>query len=1126
MGEGKILHRLKSKVLLLIVCLLTSSALVRIAPLTLSQGETTVFIDPPELDVIVGNNFIVNLKIANVMNLSYWDLKISFDPNLMNCTGTEEGPFLRRFGATLWPTPIIDNEAGTIHMGCSLLIAGEGASGNGTLAYINFTCTALGVSTLHIYDVSLGNVLDEPIPHVTIDGQINQKSRFKTLLSEDALTPIHMHYVGDPGIDPIYDPMNTEWHELYPEYCQKWNLTSWEDNGDGILSPSDQIDMINVGTEEVRWYHVDRITYTLMLSNPEDPSNQMAVEFKGPPDVDPISNPVCTYWHEVWPIYSNVYHIIGWVDNGDGILDFCDTIEFDDGTIWHVDDVARDIILREKISNPISTRWHELYPEYCQWWNLTSWEDNGDEMLTSCDNVDLKLQPDGKIEKYHVENVTITLEVSNTTYTMYIELEIGDAPIEDALVCLSQPLLTHWHEVYPIFCKEYEITDWTDNCNGVLDYCDWIYLQPVNFAGQAQWWHIESVAYDIFVKKLVHDVAVTNVHSWYNWVYEGDLDPINVTIENQGDFAENVTVTAYYDGNQAAPSRTVSLNPGQVKTITFYWNTAGVPPGSYTISATATIPIDDDPFDNTKTGNVEQVKKLPWYVKPPYPDYALSGMPDFDQRQWGTYNWTDQYGAWSHCGPVAVANSIWWYDSQYESIYNPAPVAPPTISDSFPLVQAYGPWDDHDPSNVAPLVEHLAWLMDCDGMRTGLAHSGTYVYDMEAGLAQYLSWSGVNSLGDVNGDGVVNQTDVDIVNAAMGSTPGSPNWNLAADIYPATTTYPPTTDNVVDINDLNLVAANLGKVGMFYEHTTSGFENPDFFNYIEGEVEKCQDVVLLLGFYIPGTDQREGGHFVTVAGVNSTTMQLLISNPIRDDFEAGKTPGRSPIPHIHVPPEPPYATHNNASLVSHDAYNVAYSPSPSGYHWLLEGYFPPGYLEARIEYAVVTSPLGIHDIAVIDVKPWKTIVGQNCTCKINVTITNEGNFTETFDVTLYANTTVIGTYLNITLSSGHTITITFTWNTTGFAKGNYTISAYAHPVPSETDTADNLFTDGWIILTILGDLNGDYKVNILDAIALSKAFGFRPGDPNWNPNADLVEDDNINILDAIALSKTFGQEDP
>jgi len=43
----------------------------------------------------------------------------------------------------------------------------------------------------------------------------------------------------------------------------------------------------------------------------------------------------------------------------------------------------------------------------------------------------------------------------------------------------------------------------------------------------------------------------------------------------------------------------------------------------------------------------------------------------------------------------------------------------------------------------------------------------------------------------------------------------------------------------------------------------------------------------------------------------------------------------------------------------------------------------------------------------------------------------------------------------VTLESGASTTITFTWNTTGFAKGNYTISAYAWPVPGETDTEDN-----------------------------------------------------------------------
>jgi len=41
-----------------------------------------------------------------------------------------------------------------------------------------------------------------------------------------------------------------------------------------------------------------------------------------------------------------------------------------------------------------------------------------------------------------------------------------------------------------------------------------------------------------------------------------------------------------------------------------------------------------------------------------------------------------------------------------------------------------------------------------------------------------LSWSGVNPLGDVNGDGIVNQTDVNIVNAAMGTSPSANGGTL------------------------------------------------------------------------------------------------------------------------------------------------------------------------------------------------------------------------------------------------------------------------------------------------------------------------------------------------------------
>jgi hypothetical protein len=54
---------------------------------------------------------------------------------------------------------------------------------------------------------------------------------------------------------------------------------------------------------------------------------------------------------------------------------------------------------------------------------------------------------------------------------------------------------------------------------------------------------------------------------------------------------------------------------------------------------------------------------------------------------------------------------------------------------------------------------------------------------------------------------------------------------------------------------------------------------------------------------------------------------------------------------------------------------------------------------------------------------------------------------------------------------------------------------------------------------INGDINGDGAVNVLDAIALAKAFGSTPQDSNWNPRADLNSDGIVNILDALILAQ-------
>jgi hypothetical protein len=195
--------------------------------------------------------------------------------------------------------------------------------------------------------------------------------------------------------------------------------------------------------------------------------------------------------------------------------------------------------------------------------------------------------------------------------------------------------------------------------------------------------------------------------------------------------------------------------------------------------------------------------------------------------------------------------------------------------------------------------------------------------------------------------------------------------------------------------------AQYGLTDLIYEHT----EPKPEFEWIETEIERCQDVKLDLGFYEvievveepPGsgqwiiTWQRVGGHAVTSAGVNSEKFQIAVSDPDADNAEFG-LPGvvRGPN-HTHggVPfrdPNYDHTQHNDGVSASHDIYNVAPSISPGGKWELTDAYWkdpqlkywyennnggqwvnvtyydgpdPPvevGEIHTEIEYAVVVSP--------------------------------------------------------------------------------------------------------------------------------------------------------------------------
>jgi len=75
------------------------------------------------------------------------------------------------------------------------------------------------------------------------------------------------------------------------------------------------------------------------------------------------------------------------------------------------------------------------------------------------------------------------------------------------------------------------------------------------------------------------------------------------------------------------------------------------------------------------------------------------------------------------------------------------------------------------------------------------------------------------------------------------------------------------------------------------------------------------------------------------------------------------------------------------------------------------------------------------------------------------------------------------------LPPGEETTITFTWNTTGVALGDYIISAYAWPVPGETDTTGNTYINGEVYVGIPDDVDGDGDVDPDDFAIFAGNYG-------------------------------------
>lgn len=123
--------------------------------------------------------------------------------------------------------------------------------------------------------------------------------------------------------------------------------------------------------------------------------------------------------------------------------------------------------------------------------------------------------------------------------------------------------------------------------------------------------------------------------------------------------------------------------------------------------------------------------------------------------------------------------------------------------------------------------------------------------------------------------------------------------------------------------------------------------------------------------------------------------------------------------------------------------------------------------EGLSDTASTVVKVNIRDIAIVSVTPSATEVNLGQVVGVTVIARNEGTKTETFNVTLYAEDSLLDSQIIKNLPPSIQITLRFNWNTTGATVNSYySIRAEAPPLQGEKDQADNNAIGGTVKVTI------------------------------------------------------------
>lgn len=166
-----------------------------------------------------------------------------------------------------------------------------------------------------------------------------------------------------------------------------------------------------------------------------------------------------------------------------------------------------------------------------------------------------------------------------------------------------------------------------------------------------------------------------------------------------------------------------------------------------------------------------------------------------------------------------------------------------------------------------------------------------------------------------------------------------------------------------------------------------------------------------------------------------------------------------------------------------------------------------------------------YEVKIHETTVSKTIVCQGYPVKINATIHNVGDTSQTVNVATYygsSSWTLIGTQ-PATLDGKEIESKIYVW--VPATKGIYHIKFEVTEVAGPGNST--YISDYTIRVNMVGDIKPPYdRVNIVDVVAAAICYDSKEGQLKYNPIADVDGNGVINIVDIVIIAIHYGETDP